>query len=333
MRLRFSPVFFLVLVVAVAAGVVWRLRPQTPSSPTWQGYVDADYVKVGPTLAGALTSVPVQRGQTVVRGRLLFQQDDGDERGALDQAVKQLAQAEQALANLEAAEKPTQIEQARANLVDLSAARDQAEADLKRGQTLLPHGAASVQNVDQLRASYDSASAKVLGAQAALSQSLEPLGRPREITGQEAAVQADRAAVAMAKWRLDQRRVFAPIGGTIDDVLALAGETLQAGAPVVSILAPENMLVRFFAPESELALVHMGDRVRLACDNCPSDFTATVSYVAPQAEYTPPVIYSEASRQKFVYRIEARPPVDRGMLLHPGEPVDVSLIQDSGGAR
>jgi HlyD family secretion protein len=112
----------------------------------------------------------------------------------------------------------------------------------------------------------------------------------------------------------------------IADVLAEPGETLQAGSPVISLLPPENIFVRFFVPETALATVHLGDKVALVCDNCPADLEATISFIAPQAEYTPPVIYSDANRAKLVYMVEAHPAPQRAALVNPGQPVTVRPI-------
>jgi len=106
-------------------------------------------------------------------------------------------------------------------------------------------------------------------------------------------------------------------------VLAQPGETLAAGAPVVSILPPGNIFLRFFVPEPALPGVHQGDEVALLCDGCPPDLTATISFIAPQAEFTPPVIYSESTRGKLVYLVEARPKPSQASLLNPGQPVTV----------
>jgi HlyD family secretion protein len=150
-----------------------------------------------------------------------------------------------------------------------------------------------------------------------------PMGRENEIKAQQQLVESLRAAVAMAQWRIDQRHVAAPSAGIIADVLARPGETIPAGGAVVSLLPPENIFVRFFVPEPRLAEVHGGDKVALKCDRCPADFAATVSFISPQAEYTPPVIYSEASRAKLVYMVEARPPREQAPLINPGQPVAV----------
>src|SRR5499427_3265220 len=125
----------------------------------------------------------------------------------------------------------------------------------------------------------------------------------------------------MAQWRLGQRQVVAPVGGRVADVLARPGETVAAGAPVVSLLPPENILVRFFVPEAALATIHRGDQVSLRCDGCPEGLAATVSFVSPTAEYTPPVIYSESSRAKLVYLIEARPAPEQAARINPGQPM------------
>jgi len=95
--------------------------------------------------------------------------------------------------------------------------------------------------------------------------------------------------------------------------------------------------VRFFVPEPRLAGVHIGDKVRLVCDSCPADLAATVSFISPQAEYTPPVIYSESIRAKLVYMVEARPSVEQAALINPGQPIavrpDSGLVQTAQAGR
>jgi HlyD family secretion protein len=289
----------------------------------WQGYAEADFVKVGPTQQGLVTAVRVERGDRVVKGAPLFDQDDTADRDAVDQTARLLQQAKDQLANLQNPAKPTEIAVAEANLRDARAAREKVLADLQRNLTLLKSGAATAQTVDEERADLASAEAKIAADEAALEQAKAPLGRPGEITAQTSAVDAAEAALAMARWRLDQRSVVSPVAGVVADVLARAGETLEAGAPVVSLLPPENIFIRFFVPEPSLARVRVGDPVALVCDNCPPDVTGTVSYIAPQAEYTPPFIYSETTRSKFVFLAEARPKPAEATLFNPGQPVTV----------
>ena len=323
----------IVVMVILGAGIgwLWWSQQRGTASPAWQGYAEADYVKVAPIEQGQLTTISVARGDQIARGAPLFTQDDTHERAARDQAARQLAQSEEQLANLEAAMKPTEVAQAKANLTDARSTLERARADLKRDQALLRTGYATAQTVDQRRADYQSAEAKAQLAEAALAQAQAPMGREREIEAQRAAVAAGRAAVAMAEWRLAQRTVTAPVGGRVADVLAQPGETMAAGAPVVSILPPENIFVRFFVPETALSGLHRGDAVAFGCDGCQPGLAGTISFISPTAEYTPPVIYSESTRAKLVYRIEARPRPEQAALFNPGQPIDVRPIGTGAG--
>jgi HlyD family secretion protein len=315
-----------VLVLAAGAGGGWWWTTRRPVAVMWQGYAEADFVKVGPTQQGLLTAVAVARGDEVHAGTLLFTQDDADDRAAREQAAHMLAQAEETLANLQQAMKPTEITQAEANLADARAVLARATADQARGEAQLPMGGVSRQTVDQLRADRLSARAKVDAAEAALTQARAPMGREGEIQAQIAAVAAARAALGMAEWRLAQRRVASPVDARVADVMARAGETMAAGAPVVSLLPAGNIFVRFFVPEALFATIHMDDRVALACDGCPADLSARISFISPQAEYTPPLIYSESSKAKLVFIVEARPPRAQAVGLNPGEPIAVRPV-------
>jgi HlyD family secretion protein len=318
---RFPVIAAIVLLAALGAGWWWTTRTVPPTE--WQGYAEADFVKVGPTQQGLLTSLFVVRGSQVAAGAALFDQDDAADRAARDQTARQLKQAEEQLANLQAGGKPTEIQQAEAALADANAARDKIDGDLKRYEALVKTSAVTQQLVEQERADLRSANAKVAGLEAALAQMRAPMGRDGEIKAQQEMIESLRAAVTMAQWRIDQRHVMAPVKGVVADVLARPGETIPAGGPVVSLLPPENIFVRFFVPETRLAEVHGGDKVALLCDRCPGDLTATISFISPQAEFTPPVIYSEASRTKLVYMVEARPPPAQAALINPGQPIAV----------
>jgi len=269
----------------------------------------------------------VARGDEVAAGAPLFAQDDVADRAARDQAAAQLAEAQARLANLMAPGRTTEIAAAQAELADAQAARDRINADLARHEALVKSGAATRQIVDQERADSRSAQAKVEAAQARLEQLRDPTGRAHEIAAQRATVEAARAALDQAQWRFDQRHVVAPAGGRIADTYARPGETIAAGSPVVELLPSENILVRFFVSEIIVATLHRGDVVGIACDSCPPDLEGRISYIAPRSEYTPPVIYSESTRGKLVFLIEARPQPARAALLKPGQPVTVRPVQ------
>ena len=148
-------------------------------------------------------------------------------------------------------------------------------------------------------------------------------GRDEEIAAAEKAVDAARASLAVAQVRLDRRRMSAPVSGTLETVYFRVGELVPAGRPVVSILPPDLIKVRFFVPEPALAQFHMGRAVTVSCDGCAEPIDAIVSFIASSAEYTPPVIYSLDERSKLVFMLEAKP--RDPSKLRPGQPVTVEI--------
>lgn len=312
----------LVLALVGAAGA-WYALTRKPAQIIWQGYAEADYLKVGPVLQGRLTAVLVNRGDNVAAGAPLFTQDEIDDLAARDQAARQLAQAKEQLGNLLSGGKPTEIREAEGNLADSRATLVRTEADLQRAEKLMTTGFATAQNVDQLRADYLSAKAKVSVNEAALEQMQRPMGREGEIRAQRATVAAAQSALGMAEWRLAQRRVGAPAAGRIADVIAFPGESVDANAPVISLLPPQNIFVRFFVPEKTVGGLHRGDAVALHCDGCRLGLMGHISFISPTAEYTPPLIYSESNNNKLVFMVEARPLPDEAALFSPGQPVEV----------
>jgi HlyD family secretion protein len=140
----------------------------------------------------------------------------------------------------------------------------------------------------------------------------------------DAAVSALRVAEARvntSQTRLTRRNAFAPVSGTIQQIYFREGEMTPAQRPVLSILPPGNMKVRFYVPEIDLAKHAVGDEVRVTCDNCATDLSAKIYYIATTAEYTPPVIYSLDERNKLVYLVQARP--NKPASLRVGQPVSV----------
>jgi HlyD family secretion protein len=131
------------------------------------------------------------------------------------------------------------------------------------------------------------------------------------------------ARVATSETRMARRKGFAPVAGKIQQIYFREGEMVAAQRPVLSIMPPGNMKIRFFVPETELPKLAIGDEVKVTCDNCAADISAKIYFIATTAEYTPPVIYSLDERNKLVYLIQARP--SRPDVLRVGQPVSVYL--------
>ncbi|MGH6715948.1 MAG: HlyD family secretion protein [Bradyrhizobium sp.] len=142
----------------------------------------------------------------------------------------------------------------------------------------------------------------------------------------DAAVSGLRVAEAKVKTsqtRLARRKGFAPVAGSVQQIYFRVGETVGAQRPVLSIMPPGNMKVRFYVPETELPRLAIGDEIKVTCDNCAPDLTARIYFISTSAEYTPPVIYSLDERNKLVYLVQARP--SRPDALRVGQPVSVYL--------
>jgi HlyD family secretion protein len=131
------------------------------------------------------------------------------------------------------------------------------------------------------------------------------------------------ARVNTSETRLARRQGFAPVAGTIQQIYFREGEMVPEKRPVLSIMPPGNMKIRFFVSETELPKLAIGDEVRVTCDNCSGDLSAKIYFIATTAEYTPPVIYSLDERNKLVYLIQARP--SRPDSLRVGQPISVYL--------
>ena len=141
----------------------------------------------------------------------------------------------------------------------------------------------------------------------------------------EAQVAAQSAALAKSNWSFEQKEQFAPTNAFVQDTLYRVGEWVAAGSPVVQLLPPGNLKVRFFVPETVLPKIKSGQTVRVTFDGGQRDYSATVNYISTQAEFTPPVLYSQQNRAKLVYMIEAKFSPADAAELRPGQPVDVEL--------
>jgi HlyD family secretion protein len=148
-------------------------------------------------------------------------------------------------------------------------------------------------------------------------------GTQANLDGAVSALRVAEAHVVTSQTRLARRNGFAPVAGTVQQIYFREGEMVPAQRPVLSIMPPGNMKVRFYVAEPDLPKIAIGDEVRVSCDNCTPDLTARIYFIATTAEYTPPVIYSLDERNKLVYLVQARP--SRPDALRVGQPISVYL--------
>ena len=288
----------------------------------FQGYAEADYVDVASAEPGQLELLGAAKGAAIEAGAPLFALEAVREAAAVRQAQEQLAAARAQLQDLRQGKRPPEVDVVRAQLEQARAEATRAAAERERDATQFASGGIAQAQLDRSQAAADAAAARVRELERQLEVAQLP-ARTDQIAAQEAQAAAAQAAVEQAAWRLGQKTVAAPVAGQVFDVLYQPGEWVAAGRPVVRLLPPGNVKIRFFVPETALGALAVGQALAVRCDGCAEDIPAEITYVSPEAEYTPPIIYSNETRSKLVFMVEARP-LD-GANLHPGQPLEVAL--------
>ena len=287
------------------------------------GYTEGDYVYVAAPDGGWVTQVLVQRGAQLKVGDALFTLDAEAQLAQRNQAAAQVQQAAAQLADVQKPRRADEIAALDAVLRQAQANLSFAQSDFERASDLNGKGFASRQLLDSKRAARDAAAAQA--KQAAANLDLGHKGaRSDEIAAAAANVAAAKQALARAEYALQQRQVVAKVAARVEDTLRRTGEFVPPGGAVISLLPPGNIKVRFFVHEEDRARLPVGQEVQLSCDGCAAGASATVTFVAANAEYTPPIIYSIGSREKLVWLVEAVPQ-GGALKLSPGQPVDVKL--------
>lgn len=307
------------------AGIVAALAGCAEQSRDFfSGYAEADYVRLASPIAGSLAKVYLKRGDKVARDAPVFVLEQESERATREEALSRVERAQAVLANLKKGKRPEELAASRAQLSQAQAALQLSTADLARQKQLVIAKFISPARLDEARAAVarDQGRVKELQAQLSVAQ----LGaRSDEIRAAEQDLSAAQAQLAQANWKLEQKTQRAPVAADVIDVLYREGELVPAGSPVISLLPPQNIKARFFVPETALGALRLGQDVTLNCDGCGSAIAAKISFIAREAEYTSPLIYSKENRSTLVFMIEALPTPADATRLHPGQPLEIRL--------
>ncbi|MDQ4061869.1 MAG: HlyD family efflux transporter periplasmic adaptor subunit [Pseudomonadota bacterium] len=315
-----------ILGAVVAAGALLVPLVRDGDTPrTYQGYMEGNLVLAAPEETGRIVRLEVDAGDEVAPDQLLFTLEASMQEAQRVEAEARLGQARAQLANLKAAQqRPEQVAVLRATEERARAALELSRNELHRQQLLFQKGYTAKARLDQAAASFERDKAALEEVQRQI-EAAQLAGRTAEIEAAEAAVHAAEAAVRQAEVRLARRRVASPVAARVQDVYFRTGEVVNAGQPVLALLPPGNLHVRFYVPEPELSGFALGQMVAIKCDRCGPDLKGRVSFISREAEFTPPVIFSEQERAKLVFRVEARPENDAARLA-PGLPVSVRLL-------
>jgi HlyD family secretion protein len=295
------------ILVAVAGATYWWTIRDGDEPLAFQGYMEGNLVFMAAEEGGRIERLEIEAGDQVAEGQLLFALESSMQVAQRNEAEARWRQAEAQLENLRAAQqRPEQIAVLRAQEERARAQLQFSKNEFERQQMLFQRGISAKAQLDQTRSAFDRDTAALDEARRQIDAA-QLAGRVGEIGGAEAAARAAEASFRQAETKLAKRRVSSPAAARVQDVYFRAGEVVNAGQPVLSLLPPANLKVRFYVPEPLLSTLSLGQVVAIACDSCGDGFSAKISFMSREAEFTPPVIFSDKERAKLVFRIEARP--------------------------
>jgi HlyD family secretion protein len=304
-----------ILLIAIAAFVAWRLLSGRTHAEVLSGYIEAENLYLAAPQSGTLAAIDAVEGSRVAAGQALFTIDP-----ATLTAQGEQAQANEAAARTQIASAAANAQQAQSEVSAASASAERARRDLARLEAVKRDDPAAVagKDIDAARAALREANARVAAAQETANARRAQVDVAR---AQAAQASGGKREVAI---RVSQLSPAAPSPARVEDVFYQRGEWVSANQPIVSLIPDDKVKVRFFVPEGEVARYKPGRKVRFACDGCAGGLTAVIRFVSARPEFTPPVIFSRDSRDKLVFMVEAYP--DRPAGLNPGLPVDVTPL-------
>lgn len=291
----------------------------------YQGYVEGENIYLASPYSGDLSSMLIQRGQQVKKNQLLFTLDPNPQKISLMESSAAVEQAQQVYNDLKKPKRPDELAAIAAQVAQAEAQVNLATLRVKRNQILFDK---HVLDKDSLDASIERAhELTALKTQFEANLALAKLGgREDQIKAQLAQISIFKAKMNQAQWQLDQKSLYSPADGIIFDTYYKLGEFVDTARPVLSLLAPENIQVEFFVSAEAVGAMKLNQKIIFNCEGCKPNNFAVIQYISPEAEYTPPLVYSRENIDKLVFRIKAHPA--EPLRFKPGQPVVVTVISD-----
>ena len=312
-RIRIVAPLGVLVIVGTVAWLAWRPRPE--DQKLLSGYIEGEALYLAPPVSGIVTQMAVARGQRVDQGALLFTVDARSPSAQRDVAQGQVGQMQ---AQVDAAQAEFGQLRAAADAARATAAEARGEAERAAALKRDSPGAIAQQEVDKALAAASSASAQYAAARKQADAAGAQVGAAKGQLTQAHAALSDASA------RLSLVGSHAPSPARVEEVFYQTGEWAAANQPAVSLLPDDKIKLRFFVAEPLVATYRPGRQVRFGCDGCATGLTATIRYVSPRPEFTPPEIYSRKTRETLLFLVEAQPTDPKG--LTPGLPVDVTPL-------
>ncbi|MBK1678804.1 HlyD family secretion protein [Rhodocyclus tenuis] len=314
------------LTLALCATLFVTACEKTPSGQ-FTGYAEGEYLYLSAPAAGYLATLDAPRGERVAAGAPVFSLAADPDRQSVAEADARVTAAAEKLKNLDTPRRTPEIEALAARLRAAEASQRLSETQLAQQQALAAKGFVAPTRLDEARAAQARDAAASDAARQDLANARTSFGRTAEVRGAAAEASAAQAEAERRRWQLAQKHVSAPAAGEIAETYYRPGEWVAAGQPVASLLPDDRRRIRFFVPEAQIATLKPGQAVEASCDGCVTPIRGSIDFISPRAEFTPPVIYSRDSREKLVFRVEARPTAADAARLRPGQPLDVRALE------
>ena len=296
-------------------------------SQTFQGYVEGDNIYIACPYEGVLIHKFVLQGQTVKKGDLLFQLNNNPEALLISQGKAEVAEAEAALLDLQKPKRALEIDALQDQVKQAEAHLALANLRVKRYQDLYKKQAVELDRLDEMLANKNALQASKAQFQANLD--LAKLGaRDDQIKTQIAKLQEVKFGLNLGQWKLSQKKLYASADGVMFDTYYQEGEFVAAAKPIAALLPLTSIRVEFFVPAKALPSIQLTQSIQFTCNGCSKTNEAIITYISPEAEYVPPLVYTRANTANLVFRVKAQ--ITHPILFKPGQPVSVVLSTDHG---
>lgn len=287
----------------------------------YQGYVEGENLFLASPYSGVLVKKLVNRGQSVKKGDLLFQLEDNPEALIIQQTEAELLQAKRIYKDLENPRRLPEVEAIKAQIEQTNTQIRLAELRVKRTKQLYTKNALDKDSADAAQSRYEELQHIKTQYQANLKLAMQG-SREEQLNAQQAQIDALIAKLNQAKWQLEQKKLYAPADGVIFDTYFLRGEFVPNQQAVAALLIPDNLRIEFFVPAKALSGLHVGQKLLFSCDGCGKENHAQINYISPDAEYIPPLVYSDSNSDHLVFRVKAK--IEHPSQYKPGQPVVVT---------
>lgn len=316
---RFFPLLFL---------TCFFLQACSDNTHTYQGYVASTKTYLSSSFSGRMQKFLVKKGDKVEKNDLLYVLDPEPQIFTLNETK---ALYRQGISNLEDLKKPKRepaLDAIKAKITQIESQITLAELRVKRNQTLYDKKVlakdsldASIENLHQLEAHKKQTQADL---------ELAKLGaRSDVINAQSANVRSLESKIKSLEWIISEKKGYAPDNAYVYDTYFVVGEIVNKTQPVIALINPKNIYLEFYIPFQEIKSLHIGDKAFYAYMGDKAKHVAKITYIAQEAEYVPPLVYSSDNMDKLVFKVKAVP-VKQDVDLISGLPVTITVDKSHG---